>query len=74
MREVPVTAHGKVDPAALRRLAYELRDRRTLADVLAWVRTQQPPRQVTDIITQDEYTHDVVLRWRDGYAVVYDST
>ena len=74
MREALVTAHGDVDPTILRRLAAELRDRRTLADVLAWARTRHPPRQVTDIITQDEYTHDVVIALAPRLCLVFDAT
>jgi len=39
----------------------------TLADVLAWTSKQHPRIQVTEIVTQDEYTHDVVL----PYGLLY---
>ena len=74
MREVPVTAQGRVEPATVERLRTELRDRRTLADVLAWARTQQPPRTVTEIVTQDEYTHDVLVSLEPRLCLVFDAT
>ena len=52
----------------------QLKDQRTLGDVLAWLRGQQPPRSVTDILTQDEYTHDVVVEWADDRFLVFDAT
>ncbi len=33
-----------------------------------------PPALVVDVIVMDEYTHDVVLPWRDGLFLVYDTT
>lgn len=41
------------------RVQSELQEQRTLGDVLAWLRGQTP-RSVAGILTQDEYTHDVV--------------
>jgi hypothetical protein len=47
---------------------------RTLADAVAWGLMHTPPLVVADVVTQDEYTHDVVLPYRDGRFVVYDTT
>ena len=33
-----------------------------------------PPRVVSSIVVQDEYTHDVVLPYSDGVYLVYDTT
>ena len=41
----------------------------TLEEVLRW-----GGAALVEIITQDEYTHDVVLRWDDGVFLVYDTT
>lgn len=43
----------------------------TLEDVLAWLRATGGA--LLEIVTQDEYTHDVVCRVADGY-VVFDTT
>ncbi len=40
---------------------------RTLEDVIRF-------RLPIDVIVQDEYTHDVVVCWRDAIHVVYDTT
>ena len=74
MREVPVTEAGHVDPELSTRLAAELRGERTLGDVLNWARRQSPPRSVAEIITQDEYTHDVVVALDSPYYLVFDTT
>jgi hypothetical protein len=47
---------------------------RTLEDVIRWALAQRPPRLVERVVVQDEYTHDVVIRWADGVYLVYDTT
>ena len=74
MREVSVTEAGSVDRELYDRLAPELRAQRTLGDVLSWGRAQSPPRSVTEIVTQDEYTHDVVVEIDAPYYLVFDTT
>jgi hypothetical protein len=48
-------------------LERELAGRENLLQVLTW------NSQVVDSIAQDEFTHDLVIRWRDFY-LVFDST
>ena len=74
MREVPVTEAGSIDRDVYNGVAPQLRAQRTLGDVLSWGRRQSPPRSVTEIITQDEYTHDVVLELDARYYLVFDTT
>lgn len=47
---------------------------KTLEDVVRWGLAQKPPRLVERVVVQDEYTHDVVIRWDDGVYLVYDTT
>ncbi|HEU4994178.1 MAG TPA: hypothetical protein VFT29_05135 [Gemmatimonadaceae bacterium] len=74
MRNVPVTSAGDIAPDLLSTFRRELGNQRTLGDVLAWLRAQDPPRSVTDILTQDEYTHDVVVQWSDRTYLAFDAT
>lgn len=32
------------------------------------------PSVVADVIVQDEFTHDVIVPWRDGLVLIYDAT
>lgn len=72
-RAVPLIARDGVAPDRVAPLA-ALVEQRTLGDVLAWLRAQTPPRTVTEIVTQDEYTHDVVVRWDDALWLAFDTT
>jgi len=74
VRQVLVTAAGEFPHAVVSFFVRELRGRPTLADVFRWLRHRSPPRTVTEIVTQDEYTHDVVVEWAEATYLVFDAT
>lgn len=73
MRTIPVTGASDASPRAVARARTAVDRLATLADVLAWGRAQSPPAAVLEIVTQDEYTHDVVLPFGDHF-LVFDAT
>ena len=74
MRSIPVYDRAALPPDELRALEAAVQSLVTLADVLAWARGQMPPRTVAEIVTQDEYTHDVVLEATGLPYLVFDTT
>ncbi len=46
----------------------------TLERVLDWGRGLSPAVDIDEILTQDEYTHDVVFRLADNRYLVFDTT
>lgn len=74
MRLVPVISQGQSLANVVAHIEPMLREQRTLGDVLAWARSEEPPRAVTEIITQDEYTHDVVVKYEEQVYLVFDTT
>jgi hypothetical protein len=74
MRHVPVEARGRIPERDLARFRLALRELRTLGAVLGWLRALDPPRTVLDIVTQDEYTHDVIVPWDERLVLVFDAT
>jgi hypothetical protein len=46
----------------------------TLGHVVRGWAGERPPRLIVEIVTQDEYTHDVVIAYRDDIHLVYDTT
>ena len=74
MRSIPVYDRAALPPDELRALEAAVQSLVTLADVLAWARNQVPPRTVSEIVTQDEYTHDVVLEATGLPYLVFDTT
>jgi hypothetical protein len=51
----------------------ELGELHGLERVLQWARARTPPSAVEEILTQDEYTHDVVVS-ASGRYLVFDTT
>jgi hypothetical protein len=47
---------------------------KTLEDVVRWGLGSKPAQLVNDVVIQDEYTHDVVIRHPSGVWLVYDCT
>lgn len=46
----------------------------SLGDVLAWLRTFDPPGEVVDVVGLDEFTNDVVVRVEADFFAVFDAT
>ena len=63
-----------LDPERLRAIEVAIADHGTLERVIRWGLQSEPQRIVADIVTQDEYTHDVVIAWDDELFLVYDCT
>ncbi len=69
---------ANLDPGTRADLEREVTSHASLVDAIRWSAAVEPGRSAADavagVVVQDEYTSDVVLRWREGYAVVYHST
>ena len=74
MASLPVTAHPGVSPDVAEDLERDLDGIGTLQQLLAWGGGSEPPIHIEEIITQDEYTHDVIAPWRTGQWLVFDCT
>ena len=55
-------------------IAAVIAGQRTLEEVVRWGLGRSPARMIESVVVQDEYTHDVVLRYADGVYLVYDTT
>jgi hypothetical protein len=55
----------------------EVSKHKTLAQILAWANAQPKenflPQIVAEVVTQDEFTHDVIVPYKDLF-LVYDTT
>jgi hypothetical protein len=74
MRAIPLFDHVTLSAAARSALGEAIRPLMTLADVLAWARSSTPAWSVVEIVTQDEYTHDVVLASLGQPYLAFDTT
>jgi hypothetical protein len=73
MRTVPVRGAERVDERVLADVQRVFATCVTLADVLRWAGQQIPRAHVAEIVTQDEYTHDVVLPFGPAF-LSFDTT
>ena len=56
----------------------ELSGQQNLNDVMKWALAHPPGvftrTVIAGVIVQDEFTHDVIVPWRDNLVLVYDTT
>jgi hypothetical protein len=65
---------GQVSGGVQSRVRALVAAQRTLEDVVNWGLSQTPLVVVSDVVVQDEYTHDVVIAHPSGVWLVYDTT
>jgi hypothetical protein len=73
MRAVPIRAAERVDSRILADVDVVFTACFTLADLLRWAAQQSPRVQIAEIVTQDEFTHDVVLPFGPAF-LSFDTT
>ncbi len=52
----------------------EVRQFRMLEQVMQWAFARVPPAELQTVITQDEFTHDIVLRLTPELFLNFDAT
>jgi hypothetical protein len=56
----------------------ELSGQQNLNDAMKWAFAHSPgvfiPTVISEVIVQDEFTHDVIIPWRDNLVLIYDTT
>jgi hypothetical protein len=73
MNTTPLIDYANLDEPTRSRLAETVAAHTSLERVLKWGREQRPPLEIESILTQDEYTHDVLIPF-EGRYLVYDTT
>jgi len=73
MADIPLIDFASLDQSTRARLAEIVAGQSSLERVLNWGRAQRPPIDIESILTQDEYTHDVLIPF-EGRYLVYDTT
>ncbi len=73
-----VVNHANLPPEQIAQLESELSGQQNLNDVMKWALSHPKgvfiPSVVADVIVQDEFTHDVIIPYRDNLVLVYDTT
>ena len=69
----PLIEVARLDAAERDALERAIAGQTTLEQALDWARTLTPPRGVESVLTQDEYTHDVLIPYGTRW-LVYDTS
>jgi hypothetical protein len=73
-----VINHANLEPEEIAQIESELSGQQNLNDVMKWALSHPNgifiPSVVAQVIVQDEFTHDVIVPYRDGLVLVYDTT
>jgi hypothetical protein len=52
----------------------EVESIRTLEEVMYWAFARKPKAELINVVTQDEFTHDVIIRVGADNYLVFDTT
>jgi hypothetical protein len=55
------------------RIIEEIKGLRTLRELFFWALDRKPPAEILDVITQDEFTLDVIVRVSPEIYLVFDT-
>ena len=73
-----VVNYANLSPEQITQLEGELSGQENLQDLMKWALSHPKglfiPSVVANVIVQDEFTHDVIVPYRDGLVLVYDTT
>lgn len=73
MEDTPLLDYAGLDPAEHAALSRAIATHTTLERALDWARHLTPPLAVESVLTQDEYTHDVLIPYGTHW-LVYDTS
>ena len=69
-----IVDHAGLAADRLEELARALAPLGMLHELIVWGLRSTPPRELVDVVVQDEYTHDVVFAFGEGVYLVFDTT
>jgi hypothetical protein len=52
----------------------EVSGQSSIRHVVDWMGRHRPPLRIEDMVTQDEFSHDIVVPYRESLFLVYDCT
>jgi hypothetical protein len=71
---IRVANREQLEPGEFARLDANLTAQRSVRQVLDWLPRHEPPLRMEDMVTQDEFSHDILVPYEKELYLVYDST
>jgi hypothetical protein len=72
--QVPVENRAGLPAEDFAPVARAVVGHRSMKHALDWLLGHSPPLELTDMVTQDEFSHDFLVAYPGGLWLVYDST
>lgn len=73
-KPIAVENRGEVESETFAALSAVVSGHRSIKNAVDWLSTMQPPRAPSEMVTQDEYSHDVLVPLPEALWLVYDCT
>jgi hypothetical protein len=70
----PIENRAGLSPEGFARIAEAAANHRSIKHAIDWFVRQNPPLVPADMVTQDEFSHDILVAYPGGLWLVYDST
>jgi hypothetical protein len=70
----PIENRANLSTAQFERLTQAFLQHRSIKHAIDWLQSHRPPLTVSDMITQDEFSHDILVNYPGGLCLVYDVT
>ena len=71
---IPIDNHANLPAAQLDPIRAIVQMHGTMERALAWFFAQEPPLAPKDLIPQDEFSYDLLVPYRDGLYLSYDTS
>ena len=72
--DIKLENRARLEYEAFIRLAQDLAGQRSVRFVVDWLCRHDPPLKMEDMVTQDEFSHDLLVPYGKELFLVYDST
>ena len=69
---IPLTDYAKLNDKEREQISQRIALLRSLGDIVPWSIAQKT--DIHSVVTQDEYTHDVIVPIPNGVVFVFDTT
>jgi len=72
--QVPVEDRAGLDAAERAEIEALVATHPSLQEVVRWGAARRPPVRISEVVVQDELTHDVIVPYAERRWLVYDTT
>jgi hypothetical protein len=70
----PIENRADLAPEAFAKIAGTVASHSSIKHAVDWLRGHNPPLAPSGMVTQDEFSHDILVAYSGGLWLVYDTT